>query len=104
MPTHLYIYIYIFFDVWHVVHIEFHLTIMIWPHAMLDGKTPNAQEKGSEILAFAAAEQRDLRDSGQVDNICPVLSQLSTVDPRNSVPGLYLYRYFPQVSRAQPKV
>ena len=42
------------------------------------------QEKCCEIIAFAAAELRDLVDGFHSTNVCPILAALGKADPKKA--------------------
>lgn len=53
---------------------------------------PMSQESCTDIIAFAAAEMKDVA-SGFGTRPCPVLSSLARADPKKSDPRHWLYEY-----------
>ena len=80
-----YMYIYVF--VMQPAENLYTCRIMTWVPCRL-------QEPCREIINFAKAEWRDVRESGASSGLCPVLTALRNANPKKSESKLIVYFFF----------
>ena len=80
------IYLYIYICMFNFPHAPWYTCILICH--LYHGCPCSLQEKCCDIIDFAAAELRDVKDGFHTAMSCPVLSALATADRRKAAPGI----------------